>query len=84
MYVSYTLTTSNGECIASTGVPQSITSIPLFASIYAIVPPPPFPCFPSTPNWYITSFLSNICVTSDVNFAVASLALYLPLPPVYF
>ena len=31
----------NKEFIDNTGTPQSITSTPLLANIYAIVPPPP-------------------------------------------
>ena len=54
LYPLYALYTSNfdvtsyGACIDNTGTPQSITSIPLLASIYAIVPPPPTSTFPSS------------------------------------
>ena len=50
-YKSSLLVTSYGECIESTGTPQSITSIPLFARIYAIVPPPPISTFPNSDIW---------------------------------
>ena len=51
--MSNLLATSYGECIDSNGIPQSITSTPLLASIYAIVPPPPTSTFPNSANWYL-------------------------------
>lgn len=50
-YKSNLLVTSYGACIESTGTPQSITSIPLLAKMYAMVPPPPISTLPSSAIW---------------------------------
>ena len=81
--MSYLLVTSYGECIDNTGTPQSITSIPLFARIYAIVPPPPTSTLPSSATWYAIFFDSKRFLISATYSAFASYAPPFPLAPVY-
>jgi len=57
----------------SIGVPQSTTSAPLFAKIYAIVPPPPWSTFPNSPTCHVTSPELKIFLTSAKNSELASL-----------
>ena len=81
--MSNLLVASYGECIDNTGVPQSITFIPLFAKMYAMVPPPPSSTFPSSLIWNLTLLSSNNFLISATYSALASFAPLFPLPPVY-
>ena len=83
MYTSYLQVTSYGACIESTGTPQSITSTPLLAKMYAIVPPPPMSVLPSSATWNFTLFALNNLLISATYSAFASDELYFPPEPVY-
>ena len=66
------------------GTPRSTTSTSIWATNWAMVPPPPTSTAPSSPVCQYTPFSSMIWITLAMVSALASLLPDFPLAPVYF